>query len=919
MNKARAIPWVEVYKEISNQLDIFFSEYQENSGPQLYRLCVSDQEFYEENRWVHKFKNSWDVESLDPLHVFASCSGSSLGEETRTKRINVILRILSSRNNKSERTKLFFENIDFRGCPAPLQIQLVTARTIEDQRELWKVFDEVYNFGSDGLAENIFDKAMSWYGVSIGIFTIFLFWVRPNSFLPLDKYTLSFLKEQGKLEKLPKTVEIYNNLLVGETDVYRIVTLLAYSPEEYSNLDQSEKDIYSEYIGTNPENEIRISDSYKGFRLIAIRPKADCDPKYSKSLELETLYSFYSAFSENSETIRFDPDFDKSLFDLDETKLSVTAIVGMNGTGKSTILELFMLAINNIAARKFHFNTSENSLLWAPNLEVEFFFYTDRLYKADLSRDSVLFIAYTTDTQENSHYYPDYSLDESEIDLEDFFYSLTVNYSLHGLNSIYMGDWLNQLFHKNDAYQTPLVIEPFRENGVINVNTQDALVKQRLLSNLLEQEVEDEGGEDLSLRYLKKNVKATGLTLIPNPDKVALVYESTNDEEIIEYKDLIDQIPEILRHIFFTFFVDEAPALTSLELSKSDLNDLCKRYIIKKLVGISVTYKKYQQFFNVKNKEFDEVELFAQLLYEDKSHITFKLRQAINFLKYKIYHGTSEFEFNIELLSNAIADVRLKNIGESIEFLLPPSFFNFEIYLNEDKNISFEKLSSGEKQKIYSINSILYHLRNLDSVQDDEGEHIQYTRINVFLDEIELCFHPELQRTFVMDLHTAINRRPFARINAINICFVTHSPFVLSDIPASNILFLEPHNKSVQTLPSSRELRTFAGNIHELLNDGFFMNSSIGSYSEKVIGEILDFHNYVKTTNDLDYTRMLYEKQKEKFDFIRGSIADKYIDSVIDNHIVDIEELLYPDEVVKKEIQRLEQKITDLRTRVGDD
>ena len=54
-----------------------------------------------------------------------------------------------------------------------------------------------------------------------------------------------------------------------------------------------------------------------------------------------------------------------------------------------------------------------------------------------------------------------------------------------------MGDWIHSLFHKNDAYQTPIVIEPYRKKGDININRQEVLIKQRLVSNLLLQEDSD--------------------------------------------------------------------------------------------------------------------------------------------------------------------------------------------------------------------------------------------------------------------------------------------------------------------------------------------------------------------------------------------------------------------------------------------
>ena len=75
---------------------------------------------------------------------------------------------------------------------------------------------------------------------------------------------------------------------------------------------------------------------------------------------------------------------------------------------------------------------------------------------------------------------------------------------------------------------------------------------------------------------------------------------------------------------------------------------------------------------------------------------------------------------------------------------------------------------------------------------EDDTFRVSYGHINLVLDEVELYSHPEYQRTFVADL---LDRLSWLQINypikSINILLVTHSPFILSDIPKSNILYLK--------------------------------------------------------------------------------------------------------------------------------
>ena len=64
----------------------------------------------------------------------------------------------------------------------------------------------------------------------------------------------------------------------------------------------------------------------------------------------------------------------------------------------------------------------------------------------------------------------------------------------------------------------------------------------------------------------------------------------------------------------------------------------------------------------------------------------------------------------------------------------------------------------------------------------------------LILDEIELYYHPELQQQFLSKLLFYIKDMELSNITDINMCLLTHSPYILSDIPSNNILKLEDGN-----------------------------------------------------------------------------------------------------------------------------
>jgi len=66
-----------------------------------------------------------------------------------------------------------------------------------------------------------------------------------------------------------------------------------------------------------------------------------------------------------------------------------------------------------------------------------------------------------------------------------FFYTVAINYSNYSLNSEVIGDWVKWLFHKNDGYRSPVVLNPMRTKGEFSIEKENRFAKYRLLSNLL--------------------------------------------------------------------------------------------------------------------------------------------------------------------------------------------------------------------------------------------------------------------------------------------------------------------------------------------------------------------------------------------------------------------------------------------------
>jgi hypothetical protein len=209
---------------------------------------------------------------------------------------------------------------------------------------------------------------------------------------------------------------------------------------------------------------------------------------------------------------------------------------------------------------------------------------------------------------------------------------------------------------------------------------------------------------------------------------------------------------------------------------------------------------------------------------------------------------------------------------------IPPAFFEWDMVLTKGKNGSPETLSqmsSGERQLLHSISYIIYHIKNIESVT--EGRYrVKYHNISLVFDEAELYYHPDFQKQFVGKL---IKMLSWCHINhniirGVNILIVTHSPFVLSDIPLEHTLYLKDGY-----VVDDKEKETFCGNIHEMLGSSFFMEYSIGDVAKENVEEIIKLYNKKDTKDEYENKNnsRQYRDNQLRYNYIASIIADDYL------------------------------------------
>lgn len=515
--------------------------------------------------------------------------------------------------------------------------------------------------------------------------------------------------------------------------------------------------------------------------------------------------------------------------------LNVTSIIGQNGTGKTSIL--------NLIRENFPkgYNAIKSEMIFALKEDGKITIYYDENILIEKTNATELNISLIKLTQINKvinsknkgkyEYKEPYSI--KDFNNTDFVF----------FSNIFDGTGGNNINGYRDISTNHLVFNDYRRN--IEYKTINLEENRSELETYIFDDIER---QLLFINGFKEN------NIIPFdlPEEIIILLKNDYSNKNFKNYNLKPNTQKKLIEI--VELIDLSLAMTSGFFEKTKMG-LIYNLFIGFFIEINLSYSNILQTIDEGNN----------ILKFNKEKIDFKTINSI-LVQFEILISVST---NLERLVNTF-----KNFKELLNFiynlntdnkvvLLRDNFFSFNIKNENIKdfhkfidiyknsyifrpyfNLTWAGISSGEKA-LLNIYSRLYSLT--PNIQRTDGLE---KNIIILIDEGDAYLHPEWQKQFVKILIDFIpiiyNKTTKGDKQKIQIIFTTNSPIPASDLLNYNTIFLEnsinDKNEKVTIVKDSLndQKETFAANIHTLLSDSFFVkNGLIGDFASEKLNKTI--------------------------------------------------------------------------------
>lgn len=605
---------------------------------------------------------------------------------------------------------------------------------------------------------------------------------------------------------------------------------------------------------------------------------------------------------------------------------NVTAIVGENGSGKSSLLDFIKDALT---LNEPWGNNDEKESKWLSNLNknILIFRFKKKIILAKNQNQTTIFLEITSKKLEQDE------IDIHSLDEIDFDWRTDNKYRILPSTIVFYSNFFDGRFE-------------IEKKGLVNLSTNFLIRKDKE-----RYEVDKGWGRKFSHEWMQVNPIETHkikeierqLSFLSN------IYYNESYKDIKDKLDFIpknliitidsnrekEKLPILIKKIFFIRDEEVDSLLNFLsrfdesikqakkdikngvELLRIQFNEILFYREIRKCLRSSLSDVKFliDFFSSIESQPWDiqvqmTIDKFNELDYDKK-----KYQRILEYLEKQDIHSHETLYHRKEnkYIPTKIAIIVKTNTFNDKIKSLGDFFKKYQHVVGYDSHFldfSWRGLSTGELT-LFNIFSRFH------SILHNDGTPPYYSglwrdSLIILIDEGELGFHPNWQREYLDLLLEVLTRKEYLDTrynivypNGIQLILTTHSPFIISDLPQENIIFLKKNNKGncVVTEGLQDMNQTFGANIHTLLTDSFFMNSLLGKFAEKKINEIItNLNQHFLNLSIDDFERIKITTSKIGEPILRKFLFDKIEEMEVHKSKNDIESL-------KSRIKNLESEI----------
>ncbi len=241
-------------------------------------------------------------------------------------------------------------------------------------------------------------------------------------------------------------------------------------------------------------------------------------------------------------------------------------------------------------------------------------------------------------------------------------------------------------------------------------------------------------------------------------------------------------------------------------------------------------------------------------------------RVITKYKRYMEYIESIKDEISLEHISDRHFTISTDQIGD---------FFNE--YRKAAENYDFLNFSwgySSGEMAMFNLFSRFYSIKDEISKADNAL---------ILIDEADMLYHPEWQQKYIKSLVEFLPT--IYEGTHLQIILATHSPIMLSDVPKQNVIYLKQgENGNTIVDPNSRHKESFGQNIFRLFNDAFFLEEgAMGDFAREKLEKLVErIHDLPNITNNYN---AVYKAIQHEIDIIGDNFIREKLQAELEKHL----------------------------------